>query len=293
MTVIQAPQSPIANLGIMYVNGMQLSNNATTPNTVLNVAVGQCRDYTNTNDIVINAVYNTTVVPPVLVSNYVTASLGVSGVGGIDVGTVAASTMYAVYAIGSSASPAYLVNYSPINQVPPVELPFSLFPGAVILSTNFTAPVLPAGYDMFRRIGTIVTDGSSHIVPFTQVASNDQSRYMSYGTAVNVVTAGHATGYTAVNLNVTSPVVPLSAVNVLLSVSFTPTAAGDSVSFQPTGAGAGTTYAQVSGSVAGVATLANVTCPDAIVAGVAEISYKVTTALDAVTWGVLGFTDLL
>lgn len=288
--VIQAPQDPIANLGTMYVNGMQLSNDTVAPNTVLRVAVGQCRDYTNTNDIVINAVYNTTVVPPALVSNYVTANLAVSGVGGIDVGTVAASTMYAVYAIGSSANPAYLVNYSPINQVPPTEYPYSAFPGAVILSTNFTAPVLPAGYDMFRRIGTIVTDGSSHIVEFRQTGSGSV-RTMWYGTSVLVQAAGHATGYTAVSLNALSPAVPTGfATNVYLATFLTPTAAGDEVSFIPTGAGAGSTYGFLSASVAGVDQAAVVECP---CNASASISYKVSNVADSVTYGVQAFDDLL
>ena len=75
-----------------------------------------------------------------------------------------AYTMYAVYAIGSSTNQAYLVNYSPINQVPPVELPYSAYPGAALLSANFVQPTLPQGYDMFRRIGTVTTDINGHII---------------------------------------------------------------------------------------------------------------------------------
>lgn len=291
--VIQTPQTPIANKGFMYLNGMQLSMNATAPLTVLNVAPGQCRDYTNTNDIVINAVYNVNTAPPTLVSNFVTANLALSGAGGIDIGAVEVDTLYAVYAIGSSASPTYPINYAPLNQRPPEVLPFSKFPGTVILSKNFTAPILPAGYDMFRRIGTVVTSATSHIVPFTQVALNDQARKINYGIVNSVVTGGAEVVHTAANLNtVTQPFVPVKAIDVLLSVAFTPAVAGQTVSFRPTNATLGTSYASFSGSVAAVVTTAQVVCPCSVSgADLAEISYKVDGG--TVTWGVKGFTDLL
>jgi hypothetical protein len=296
--VIQKPQVPVENAGFLYVNGMKLSNNAGAPTTVLNIAPGQCRDHTNTNDIVINAVYDVNAVPPVLVSDYVTTSVAVLGAGGIDTGVVEADTMYAVYAIGSSANPEYLVNYAPINQKPPVELPFSKFPGAAILSKSFVAPVLPNGYDMFRRIGTVVTGAGSTIKPFVQTGLNDQSRVMNYSASIDVLVAGAAVAYANVDLNAITPTVPTKPVMLMLLVVFDPNAAGDFVSIKPvTGVEA---FATVSASVAGVVKRAQVLCPCSVSAGgIARISYKISNVAGAAAAGggvdieVIGFTDLL
>lgn len=283
------PQTPISNAGLYYVNGLQLSNDVTNPTTTIDIAVGQCRDSTNTNDIFVNAVYNVTTVPPTLVTNYVTASTTFVGAGGLDTGVVAINTMYAVYAIGSSANQPFLVNYAPINVTPPTELPFSAVPGAAILSLSFVQPVLPQGYDMYRRIGAVVTDGAGHIEEFRQTGNASQ-RTMRYGVGVGVVAAGHAVGYTAVSLNVNAPAVPPIATDVLLLVQITPTVAGNEVAFQPTGAGAGSIYAYLSGSVAGIDQQATLTCP---CNAASSISYKVTEAGDAVTYAVSGYVDLL
>lgn len=297
MAANMIPQNPAVNAGLLYINGLQLSNDAVAPNTVINIAVGQCRDSTNTNDIFVNAVYNTNVVPPVLISNYVAASTAFVGVGGLDSGAVAANTMYAVYAIGSSTSQPYLLNYAPINQVPPIELPFSKFPGAALLSTNFTAPALPAGYDMFRRIGTIVTNGASQIKLFTQIGSGS-SRRMWYAAAIatDIAAAASTVGvFGAVNLNVT-PTVPVEATIVHLAASITPTAAGGYIRLQPAISTGGVTtavYAAISGDVAAVAHVAPVSVPTGIIAGAPNtvgINYASTGVS---TLSVAGFDDQL
>lgn len=258
------PEIPMVNAGVLYINGLQLSNHPITPLTLLSVAAGACRDSSNTNDIVVssNAVIN--------IAN--------RGALGLDTGTIAASTMYAVYAIGSST-----------NQLGNGQ-PFSAFPGTVILSLSFVQPTLPAGYDMFRRIGTIVTSGASQILEFRQTG-NGSVRKMSYGLAVAVVTAGNAVGYTAVSLNSVAPSVPVGfATNVYLNTAITPAAAGNKVSFQPTGVSAGSTYAVLSGAVAAVAQEDTVACPCSVAA---SISYKVTLVGDAVTYKVQAFDDVL
>jgi len=290
------PQDPIVNAGLLYINGLQLSNNATSPNTVINIAVGQCRDSTNTNDIYVNAVYDVTTVPPTLQTNYITASTAFVGVGGLDAGTVAASAMYAVYVIGSSANQPVTVNYAPINQVPQVNLPYSQFPGAALLSRNFTAPALPAGYDMFRRVGTIVTSGSN-IKLFTQVG-NGSSRRMWYATpiATDIAAAASTAGvFGAVNLNVT-PAVPVEATLVHLSASITPTAAGGLVQFQPAIASGGVTtgvYAALSGDVAAVAHVAPVSVPTGIITGTPNTVGINYASAGVTTLTVTGFDDQL
>src|SRR5208283_4100787 len=78
---------PQVNAGLLYVNGLDVSWVSTT---ALSVAAGAARDSSNVNDIV----------SPTAVS----ISSAINGAGGLDTGTIAASTFYAVYIIGSSLS---------------------------------------------------------------------------------------------------------------------------------------------------------------------------------------------
>ena len=63
----------------------------------------------------------------------------------MDIGTLANSTFYAVYAIGDS----YGVNE-----------------GSALISANLTQPLLPADYDMYFRIGFVKTSGAAAILAF-------------------------------------------------------------------------------------------------------------------------------
>ena len=117
------PNTPIVNAGLKYANGLQL---AWASDETITIAAGAARDSSNTNDIVLDA--------SVTVSNIV------SGANGLDTGSVAANTMYAVYLIGDSTG------YEST---------------AGLLSTDASSPNLPGGYDMYRRIGWVLTDATS------------------------------------------------------------------------------------------------------------------------------------
>lgn len=71
-----------------------------------------------------------------------TASLAVSGIGGLDTGSEASSNWYYLYAISNG------VNFN------------------LIFSLNATQPLLPSGFTKWRRVTAIRNDGSSNIVPF-------------------------------------------------------------------------------------------------------------------------------
>src|SRR5580658_10166225 len=68
-----------------YINGLQISNDATTPNTLLDIGPGSCLDSTGTFQL--NS--NSTIV----------INAAVNGLNGLDTGTFAASTVYAVYVV--------------------------------------------------------------------------------------------------------------------------------------------------------------------------------------------------
>ena len=120
-----------------YINGFILSNDATAPNTVLDIAVGQCIDSTNAKGIVLASALTKS-----LASNWVSGT----GNGGLDTGTKATSTWYHVFIILNATSGAV----------------------DVLFSTSATNPLLPTGYTYFRRIGSIYTNSSGNITPFTQ-----------------------------------------------------------------------------------------------------------------------------
>lgn len=279
------PQLAVVNALYLNIQGLQLSNDATTPNTILDVAPGQCRDSTNSNDIYLPATKtvlggSTLVQPPftnLTVANPITVNTALSGAGGLDVGAIAANTMYHVYAIGSS-----------VAQIGAGQ-PLSIYPGNAIISLSFTQPVLPFGYDMFRRIGTLVTDNSSHILAFTQTG-NGPVRKMLYAVPIQSgISAGTATTYTSIVLN-TTPTVPPLATTVYLIAQITPQAAGHELSLAPSSASSSAVYGVLSGSVAAVVQVGMVSCP---CSATPQIYYKVTNAGDAADIIIAGFDDQL
>lgn len=259
------PEIPMVNAGLLYINGLQLSNSTVSANTWFNVAAGACRDHTNVNDIVI--------------SNNVVVDVAKVGAAGIDKGAIAASSLYAVYAIGSST-----------NQIGNGQ-PYSAYPGTVIISASFVQPALPFGYDMYRRIGSVATTSGATLRPFTQYGSGS-ARTMWYSAPLATsITAGASTSYVEVGVNaVTVSVVPQTC-KVLLNVTLTPATAGNKVFLSATGATV-SDYASFSGNVAAVAANNMLICP-VLAENVSELFYKVTNAGDAVAITVRGFEDNL
>jgi hypothetical protein len=90
-----------------------------------------------------------------------------TGNGGLDTGTVAANTWYYLFIIyNSSATPVY----------------------DVLISNSALYPTIPTGYACSPTIGAIRTDGSSHILAFTQVGNDF---YMAV--PINVISGGGVT----------------------------------------------------------------------------------------------------
>lgn len=251
------PAVPLYGVLGPSVVGMYLAYAGTK---TITATAGQCSDSTGTNTITVPATSTT-------------ISLLASGLNGLDTGTVAASTMYAVFAIGD---------------------PSGRNPAGFLLSTSATAPVMPAGatygtsYGEFRRIGWIKTDGSSNILAFYQEPVNDVIRLMQYDAPIAVLTAGVATSYTAVSL---AAAVPTTAGRVVIASALTPNAASDTASIRPTGA-TGDYIVQV-GQVAAVVTRLQYELLPLIASGAMKIDYKVSTASAALTVAVQAYEDLL
>ena len=151
-----------------YIAGLILSNDSTTPNSVLDIAAGQATDSTNAVTITLGVFTKST------------AGVWASGSGSHGMGTgltIANSTWYHVFAIINAGS------------------------ADVYFDTSVTAANAPASTTAFRRIGSFVTDGSGHIVPFAQVGDR-----FTLATPVSSVTANTFGVTTAVTATLSVPV---------------------------------------------------------------------------------------
>ena len=117
------------------MGGLTLSNDGTSPNTVIDIAAGAATDDTNVSMMKLAAFTKTTGA----------WTLG-SGNGCLDTGSIAASTWYHVFEIQRTDT------------------------GVVdaLCSTNVSSPTFPTSYTLKRRLGSFKTNGSSNIIAFTQ-----------------------------------------------------------------------------------------------------------------------------
>lgn len=177
------------------VKGLNLIWNSVT---TLFVTTGTCRDSTNTFDITS--------------SRILTLDTTISGLGGLDTGTLLASHWYQVYIIADSSG---------------VRVP------GVILSISYT-PTMPFGYDIFRRIGCIRTDGSSNIIAFFQTGLY-QTRYYQWDGIITLLSFGTENVFTTLSL---IPAVPPTVTKAKLNCYFTSATVSNSFSIKPSGSAA-------------------------------------------------------
>lgn len=233
--------TPVVNGNLMYVNGMRLAWVSTTTFTV---SQGITRNSTNVNDISIGLPLNvaatqTGELPVDAGDGPVTVDITLTGAGGLDQGTLAINTFYAVHAVGDSTG----------NN-----------DSTAMISTSLTAPVLPGGYDMFRRIGFIKTDGASHVLPFRQEGLSTD-RWMWWDAAIATsVTAGASATFATVDASAGIPPMGVSS-DAKFLVFFTPTGAGNTLELRPGLSSATNGYARLSGAVAAVVVTNTMECP--------------------------------
>lgn len=242
-------QNPIVNAGIKYVNGLDIAKTAAKK---ISMAAGAARDWSNVNDIVLDAA--------------VSINGAAVGANGVDVAALVASSMYAVYVIGDSTK------YQDT---------------AGLLSLDDSAPNLPAGYDMYRRVGWVLTDGSANILQFWQYGLG-QDRMYYYDVGISELSGGSSTTFAAIDLATS---VPPIATEVLFNYTFTPDGATEVAEFLPFGSSATNGMVQIGGGVA-AAQVGMVTVPCELDSGVPKIQYKVASG-DTLTLLTAGFKDLL
>lgn len=220
-------------------------------NTTLTVKAGQCSNSGKTNIFSIGDVL---------------INAATNGAAGLDTGALANSTYYYVYAIGSTG--------------------FSTLRSAII-SASATQPLLPVDYDMYRKVGVVLTDGSAHILSFRQTGEG-VDRTMWYDAAISVLSGG--TSATYANVNLVTGVPGAKALEVLLLATVTPTSAADSLNLVPYDSTATVGYAVLTGSVASVAAKEIVRLPSALNSGVPYVKYKVS---GTASLSIAGYIDQL
>lgn len=256
-----AISTPIVNARQYYINGLKL---AYLTGTTMTVTAGRCSNSTNANDISVGLPYNvaatqTGVLPVAAGTGDITINTAANGAGGLDTGSMANNTFYAVYAIGDS----YGVN-----------------DGSAIISANLTSPLMPQGYDMYFRIGYIKSSGAAAILPFRQDGCG-LDRWMWYDAPIATdVTNGSSATFAAVDCSAGLPAATPTMARFYCA--FTPTAADDTLVLVPGTSTATLGYASASGSVAGVVETVQLTCPtDSPVTD--AIDYKVTGSAVAIS----------
>lgn len=266
MPTPQVQNDPIYTLPVLNINGLIVSNDATTPNTKLDISAGTARDTNNVMDIAVGAsnanLAGSTIAAPLIIDATTT------GANGLDTGSLAASTVYAIYVIADSR--------------------YYHTTAAIASLATSSAPQLPFGYDSYRLIGYWATDGSSHFVKAYQTG-NGTARTLTYDAAIaTAVTVGNSTTYAAVSLALAVP--PVVGTVVSIQSNFNPNAAGDVLSMQAYG-GVGAQvaiFAPVAGATAHTVEIDNIVIAQ-LNSGVANFSYKVSAGADAVALFVAGF----
>jgi hypothetical protein len=114
-----------------YLAGLGLTNAADTDHDIT-IAVGTCRDSTNAYTLTLASA---------MTKQIDAAWAAGTNAGGLDTGAVGNSTFYYIFLIRKDSD------------------------GSIdaLFSTSATSPTLPAGYTYFRRIGSLLTDGSANI----------------------------------------------------------------------------------------------------------------------------------
>lgn len=131
-----AALASVSSLPKSYIAGLTCSN-GTDADHDIDIAVGECRAADDSADLVLAAV----------LTKQADAAWAVGDdAGGMDAGSVAADTLYAVWLIRRSDT------------------------GVIdaLFSTSFSAPTMPANYDSKRLIWAVMTDASANILPFEQ-----------------------------------------------------------------------------------------------------------------------------
>ena len=153
---------------VNYLEGFTLSNNVTVPTYAINVSRGTAR--ASGNPVFLNST----------MACFVNTGAWTAGTNGqkLDIGARTANTWYNVFAIRATVGGA----------------------ADVLVSLSYSAPKLPAGYELIRRIGSFKTDALNTIIPFQQF-----DRMFYWKTPIRDVVLTNVTGVAMANYAISVP----------------------------------------------------------------------------------------
>ncbi len=227
-----------------YVTGLFISDNSVSLKAI---SAGSCRDDSDTEDLIFSGE---------------NVNIAVSGVGGLDTGSEASNTWYAIFIIGGGGN----------SEAP-------------LLSLSATSPTLPGTYTLQRRIGWVRNDGSSNFLEYGITGNIDRFYlWREVLTEIRILNNGSATSFTNVDL---SSLVPSTSTLVYLNVNHNG-AINDSVQIRFDGTPAsGQSALQVfSGANGDGNAIFHVECSTSQI-----IEYNNSAGSNATDVIVLGFTD--
>ncbi|CAH0152882.1 hypothetical protein [Pseudomonas mediterranea] len=164
----------VVQLPYGFLSGFALSNNATTPNTVIDVGPGSCSSAAAS--VMISS--STTISGTLQSSGSWAAG---SGQNKLDTGARAPGTWYHAFAIRKASDGS----------------------ADILFSLSATAPTMPSGYAGFRRVGSFKTDSGGPITTFTMDVFSGRRVYR-WGTPIMDVSAA-TLGTTASNYTMSAP----------------------------------------------------------------------------------------
>ncbi len=287
------PLTPVANLGNLYCNGCALTYLTATTMTV---GAGQCRDSTDTTDLIVGATQYVNSVAESgsnATSVAVTINTALTGAGGVDLGggtAITASRMYAVFVIGDSrgfGAASALLSLEPLT--------------ATSTASSAAVPSLPAGYDCYRYVGSVAMDSSRHIVAFMQTGAGlTRTIWYDSGTldathiGLAIPSSATAASQTLATIGVLSTIVPQKAIEVMIYGSLVANAAGDSLLLTPKGFTAAATGFRTNASGTVVGEVMRVPCNfNAATPNIVEIDYATSSATATVAFTLPGYVDQL
>lgn len=274
MSITRIQNDPIYSLPFLYIQGLNLSISSTT---IIGISPGQCRDSTDSIDMPVSYPdLQGITFPATQYLNYLPGifiNSAVNGANGLDQGTLAASSQYAVYLIGDSRG------YNPVA-------------GLLSLTSNI-APKLPFGYDSMRLLGFQATGAGSTFVYATSKPQNyvNALTYLLQP-PISVLSGGNAVTFTAINLSSAVPTTTLQNIVVTMLVTFIPSSSNDIVQFRPTGSSVTTNLRNIVGITAGIAQTQYLTVIAGVGASVPSIDYSVTSASDSVSVSIVRWTGV-
>lgn len=244
------PNAPVYTPFTAFINGLGMAYTSTTSITI---ALGNCSDSTVINEIILAA-------PAVI-------NTAAHGLNGLDTGAMANNTHYAVYVVADST-----------DKQPS---------GALLSLATNAVPYLPFGYDMFRRVGYVLTNGAALLLEFTQ-RKGGLNRDLWYANAIATnITAGASATFAAVTA---SAAVPAGAKEVFIEAVLTADAGATRTAALRAHSSTSTLGQVFMSSPASTVTTASLLCPcDASGA----IDYVVSNAAAAIALNVSGYVDAL